>query len=360
MTTSPELSHERCSELLGSYVAGELTANVAGAVEDHLDGCVACSEERAGLVLLVADREAAGLSSAERQRLHVALDPAALRVDAVRVPEEDVARRRRAGAEGRQRSRRQPATRGVWARVAPALGAAAVLALVLGGGALLFTTEGGIGGQGATAESGAGTGGGGTGGGGTVESQDGAGGGGTGGSAPSGGGKGAPTDGETQDKGSRAATFGSLAVGPAPRFAAAERSLDEGSLASLGREPPFTAFAHSYQRRAAGNLGDLFLKRLATAAAGKPAGGGTPDSRFAQVLACGRNALSRRPGALPAYAAYAVFDGRSVLVIGFAYPRPGHRPLDRFMVTAWGRSGTLGAARQSCRSPLVSESGAIP
>jgi anti-sigma factor RsiW len=42
------LTHERCSELLSDYLAGELDSEERQRVEGHLEHCAQCSERRFG------------------------------------------------------------------------------------------------------------------------------------------------------------------------------------------------------------------------------------------------------------------------------------------------------------------------
>lgn len=63
-----EITHERCSELLGPYAAGDLGDPERAVVETHLKGCEACTQELAGLQALQAF-QVEPMTGAERDRL---------------------------------------------------------------------------------------------------------------------------------------------------------------------------------------------------------------------------------------------------------------------------------------------------
>jgi len=50
-----DLDHERCSELLGRFVRGELARADEESVRGHLRVCESCAEERRGLERLLAE-----------------------------------------------------------------------------------------------------------------------------------------------------------------------------------------------------------------------------------------------------------------------------------------------------------------
>lgn len=105
------LDHETCSELLTAYTAGELDSERREAVAVHLRGCTECRSEALGVSMLLS-APVQPLTEAERGELH--------RRIAARTAGRPVVRPRRARGEWRR-------------RVAPALGAAAVLAVVAAG-----------------------------------------------------------------------------------------------------------------------------------------------------------------------------------------------------------------------------------
>ena len=68
-----EITHDRCSELLGGYRRGELDPDDAAAVERHLAGCEECRTELAGLLALTAGPDLEPLGDDERRRLREAV-----------------------------------------------------------------------------------------------------------------------------------------------------------------------------------------------------------------------------------------------------------------------------------------------
>lgn len=104
--TTP-MAHDRCSESLGPFLRGELAPVEAEAVAGHLAICAQCTRERDALAAVLAV-EVEPLSGAERARLASA-----------------VAAQRRAEVVAFA-----PAKTGWRARLAPALGAAALIAVV--------------------------------------------------------------------------------------------------------------------------------------------------------------------------------------------------------------------------------------
>ncbi|MFN2490722.1 MAG: zf-HC2 domain-containing protein [Actinomycetota bacterium] len=120
------MDHTTCSALLSGYVAGKLEPRAAAAVAAHLGDCSGCSAELRALATMSAtanDR----LSARERSTL----------------------RARVAAAVGRAESleQRRPERRRWRARLAPALGAAALVALVAVGAATVLTGGVGTGGS---------------------------------------------------------------------------------------------------------------------------------------------------------------------------------------------------------------------
>lgn len=100
-----DLTHERCSELLGAFASGELDAQHRARVEGHLSSCRDCSLELAAIEALGAP-DLVPMTGAERDRLTGAVRAAVLQP-------------------------RRAAWSAPWGRrVAPAVGAAALLAIV--------------------------------------------------------------------------------------------------------------------------------------------------------------------------------------------------------------------------------------
>jgi hypothetical protein len=117
------IDHDRCSELVAPFVRGELTGRAAAEVREHLDGCVACSEEERGVRALIDADTEPSMSELERVRLHRRLD------DAV-------------AAERGREAQAAPRPRATGARIA-ALGAAAAVIMAVGGFLYLGLSGGG-------------------------------------------------------------------------------------------------------------------------------------------------------------------------------------------------------------------------
>jgi hypothetical protein len=284
-----EMTHERCSELLRAYVAGDLPRDEDEAVRSHLDGCPDCRAEEGALLALTAAEEP--LDDIERARLHRALARELFPEPANR----DVAT--------------PPDAR--WKRwVAPALGSAAAVLV-----ALLVITGGGLSGsddEGA-AQSG----------GGELESSEAA----IGANDGGGGGKGANGPGRTKDH-SVSVASGSSAYdgdGPEPQFHAGAGELSAEELSEIGRTSDlFLNFSDRYSVDDVSSLRPEFLRRLASAAG--------PDSD--QVRDCAATLPDDEP-ILPAYGATGTYDDRDALVLGFVTNDAGSSSLDRYLMWVW-------------------------
>lgn len=110
------MDHERCSELLPSLVQGKLEDDEKAAVEAHLGACEECARERRAVELLLTV-QVDPLSTEERERI-------ARAVATHRAAEERVFRITDARSWG--------------GRMAPALGAAALIALIAVGSVFVF------------------------------------------------------------------------------------------------------------------------------------------------------------------------------------------------------------------------------
>lgn len=303
--------HDIYSEQLAPYARGEFDASAQSRIEAHLSDCSSCRAELSGLRALLA---AAGpaMDEIERARLHRAVSSA--------IPVEPAA----------------PARRGIGARIAPALGAAALLALFVFGAAQVFTGAGGDDESGG-ADAGAGA---------VLEADSGEqladegmqlG-------LPPASGKvsaGSATDGSTEpsaqgdtddgtaageDAGSAGGSGGSgvaySARAAEPYFEPGPRTLSESALRRLGRaRDPFVSFAATYTA-GDGTDRDAQVTSL-TMASPEPA----------EVRSCAEGVLSRDPNALPAYGALGTFEGRYVLALGFVTAPGG--PLDRYDIWVW-------------------------
>jgi hypothetical protein len=281
------LEHDRCSELLGPLLRGELSEREATSVEDHIAGCEDCRAERKGLEALIGARAPIEpLSDLERARLHRAITEA--------MP---------AGAHSARTIVPEPAK--PWtARIAPYLGAAAALVLVVFG-----ATQIDLGGS---DEGGAATGGA------ALRESDASGGGGDGG-------------GSANDTVSGEAAVADSAPAPGPSFQPDAGTIERESLRRFGaRNEPFTTFARSYETKDAAQLTEPYLDDLAAAGAET----GDPDT----IVQCGRQVLDSQDGpTLPAYAGYGEMEERDVLMMGFVYSAADSGPLDKFMLWVWPR-----------------------
>jgi len=314
------ITHERCSELLGNYVTGELSSDERSLVDDHLAGCADCAAERDALLALAA-AEVEPLTEGERAELRASVldgiatsDPSTVladETDAVIVP------------LGGWRSK---ATRYV--------GVAAMLAILAVG----FVYIGNI----VTGSDGASQGGG-------VENNL--------GQADSGGGEdevatesaparegagdGPLADNQNKELQWRLSKDSFLNSEPASVFEDDQGDLSLGALDELARRPVFRSFSEIYTVRQARRSIDPSLAALAET---------VPPELAEAIDDCGRTALGELadPG-LAAYATTGSVDGRESLVIGFV---TGTRSLDRYRLVAFGL--------EDCRTIVRSLGGPIP
>jgi hypothetical protein len=290
---SQDLDHERCSELLGGYARGELDAASAAAVDRHLRACSRCRAERAAVEALRA-LEAEPLRPDERARLHDALAGVPSRL---RPASATAAAKRRWGA-----------------RAAPALGAAALVALL----AVWLGSGGGTGVGGGEA------------GGGSAEVAR----------------RARETPAAHGLSTNSTAAYGDVAstVRPprdVPLFEAGVGPLSRRRLRHLGsRRDPFVTFAATYDTADARERRVDFLSRLTELA---------PTSLRAEIRACAASVAGER-ALLPAYGAVASLGGDPVLVLGFA-GSDGGGALRRYWFWMWPRG--------SCGEPVTAVSGQI-
>lgn len=291
------MDHERCSELLGSYLAGELSEQEGAAVEDHLSGCSDCEQERVALMALAAeDVEPLGDEDRTllRERVGAALAP----------PGGDVI--------GIETTRRQ-------ARRGQVVGIAASLVLLVAG--LFYVGTRGLGGADDEAA--------------------------TGGAEPAGP-AGEPIESReegrlrnstkgralgaetTQDAESADAAFGAAGgLAAAPIFDARAGNVTERRLTRLGRRgEPFVSFAATYTVSDALARRDDFLDDLVALAPNSATGD--------DVRACSERTFSGAVDAiLPAYGALGRLNREDVLILGYAWSDRSEGPLDRWMFWAW-------------------------
>lgn len=308
-------AHERCPELLHPFVDGSLAEPDASWVREHLAACPACRDEMSALQALL---ELAGGAPTEpestrlRREVIAALhEPGAARV--VTVPEMSPWKR----------------------RLTPALGAAALVAVIAVGVAQLGGQEGGDGGSASRPD---------------ARSEA---------SAP---GERDETEGRAGGTGEGTETAAQAVPEPAasgstkdtalrnarsarPIFDAAMGVVTDRSLEKVGRGGrTFVALARTYDTRDAARLRAAFLNRLARLA---------PDRARPQVRTCARRVFGWFPhyDYLPAYGALGELKGSRSLILGFALGGGGDRKLSRFQLWVWPRG--------ACNRTLLYQSGRI-
>lgn len=310
------MEHTQASELITSYVRGELDEATSASLSRHLDRCSDCSLEVRAVQALLEPLDDETLTDLERAGLH-----------------RGVAASTRAGANREV----VPETKQGWARVAPWLGAAAVIALLavgivssdLGGG---DDTVGS--GDAASVQEGAG------------RARD--------ESAPLEFGGPDIADEAAEPEALAAATEDSRASGSdaaggeAFGRVAARFDPDAGSFKTrdlkryAARREPFRGFAAAYSAKDADDLSDLYLQAIQNAA---PSGEGK-----SLIRTCALQVLEQDFPIVPAYGAYGRFDGRDVLVLGFVYA-PNGGDLSRYLVWVW--------PREDCSTPVKIIAGRI-
>jgi anti-sigma factor RsiW len=317
------IDHERCSESLGAYLRDELDADTRRAVATHLAGCEECELELRGLTALTAEPAAPdSLTDDERVALHRSL-AASRSISAKTIA---------------------PARRSPWARVAPALGAAALIVLGVFALVRLDLQGGDDEGDAAGADR-------------ALEEQaeplpatevevggpdiasnqpkalsDAAGEAAAGGAAPA-------EEFGSVDESRTAASRGAVAA----RFDPDAGSFDADDLRRYAaNQSPFTVFPLSYRASDAdAPLSRSYLESLAGAA---------PRIDDGTLLrSCSEQVLQQDIPILPVYGAFGKLDGRDVLVLGFVYARNGE--LDRFRVWVWPRG--------DCDIPVLTQDGNI-
>lgn len=319
--------HDFPVQLIAPYARGELSPEESGFVAAHLAVCEDCRAELRGVEALVGAAPPDALGDLERAALH------------------------RAVLAETRGERAVPARRGLGERIAPALGAAALLAVLVVGAVQLSS---GLGGGDDAGDAGSGQ---------ALEAdiEDLAGE--PLGLAPAPGvSRGSVSDGAAateegavagggsegrEDTASTTSTFSDpppeeLAFNgsPAPYFEPGQRVLSEEALRVLGSSrDPFDGYSRAY---GAASVTDRERSSRIQALA---------DASFdPQVVEdCSRAPLAGDPNALPAYGAIGTFDDREVLVLGFATAPSG--ALDRYDLWVW----PLG----DCSSPLARFRGPI-
>lgn len=294
-------SEEHPTELLLDLLEGELQGVDAARAQEHVDSCEHCAEELVALRHLLDSGDGGSLTEIERARLHRDV------LKEIQAPASDAA------------DESSP-----WARLAPYLGTAAVLAL-LAVGVMTFDMTGGDDTGGAGGD--------------TVENhveQPGS----DGGAdedrvAPEGASRADSGDATAEDTAQPNAASAGKALAssqpfprPRPTFQATAGDLAAEDLAELGRSTaPLTAFARSYVVDDVAALGEASLVELSKGVGGE-------EARL--IRRCGRQIL--RTGGYSAIAAFGGFgsmDGQEVLLLAFAWTPEPSGELDRFMVWAW-------------------------
>jgi hypothetical protein len=309
---TPINDHERCSELLRGYVAGELAASEAEWVAEHTASCDECRAELTAVKALVLP-PVEEPTQLELARLHKAV------MDATRVDTAPIVIPRKSGALGR--------------RLAPYLGAAATIALLLFA-ASQVTLSGGDSADSPSAALDAGTEGAETGG-------DGA------GVVPGSTEKPRKSDGKKvlpeTASGDQAVTptsggsdGGATAAlsGPQPVYTSLGKVTPKELEDTAVHDPPFSSFARQYNGRSARALQGRFVRSLSLDAEDGVTAKAIKNCA-STVIEQGSNDLYY----LPAYAGTGVIDGTRALLIGFAYTLQEKAPLDRFQLWAWERPG---------------------
>jgi hypothetical protein len=315
---SSQLTHERCSELLTAYLSGELDPDQHRLVEDHLEHCAQCSDERAGLVAVQSATDE-GLTGDERAMLRAGVLEAIRDSSATSTP---------LGLQDESDAIVVP-LRGRGSRASKYLGIAAMLA-ILAVGSLVVLRGGGLG------VSGTGDGDAGSSGGAELSTEE---------DADQGVGNAAPTPAQ-----------GGLdyAQNLRPEFQPDSGAISEEDLETFGRQT--AGFVNDMEtamdeagkeelssrnyRRSALRASEGALGRLAEEA---------PDSLANDVTQCGQTALDElgQPG-FATSATTATIEDEDVIVIAFV---TGERSPDRYAVFAFPR-GDCTTILTSTEGPL--------
>ncbi len=340
---TPELEHERCSELLLDFVEGNAGEEDRALVEAHLATCERCAAEHGALIQLIGPVDPLTPAESEAMRAAIARELRPEKSETViplRAP----------------RSRMERYARWVAA-------AALILGGVVFGRSLFLSGEDSP--LSGTAESGAGG-----------AAQDAA------ETAdvserllfrrpqfrPEAAALGAQEESADQDTGGavadrqrkneqrkRGTTGGGAGAGttdsygysgpPRPLYVRGAGTLSERKLTLIGRYGlPLVLFSRAYTAADADRSRELFLAQLANAAEN--------DARAEQIVDCGAQVLDRDTPTLPALATFGRYQDAEVLVLAFAWsPKPNGR-LNRYMVWTWPandcnavpsyRAGTIG------------------
>ncbi len=291
------IDHERCSELLRSYVAGELSDDDVTAVAEHLATCEQCRREHAALERLWPEEDVT-LTPDERTRVRRGVMAAIGHEDAAPV------------VSLRQR-------KGFGARAAAVLGAAAAITVI---GAFVYL---GVMGAGSDDADTAGRSGGDT----TQQFNAG---------APEAEEERSAADRKTRSKkGTVADTAGTsldAAAAPQPRpgFMVATDPYTSAELEKLGESGlPTVMIARFYNARDADSSVTL-LEQLVAAARNR-----VGDDIAEQVETCAARVLDSEKRIVPTFGAAGEFDSDDAVIVGFAWTTRSSGRLNRYMVWAW-------------------------
>ena len=277
-----ELTHERCSELLGLYSSGRLDDTARGDVDNHLATCPDCSRELAGLTALRAG-EFEPMTGPEREVITAAVRAAVL-----------------GGPKPITRPMTGPAWSARWLdhwgrRLAPALGAAALVVIAVVGYVSFRTDE--------TNLPAAGT---------TTQNED------------------TSTEATVEDADAEAFGTSKEAGEPAADTGQSQDMQIKAGTSTVSSERTVAAIAVVVEERFARTrfTPDLFARRDAQTARNAGAGGLAATDTFlyaakdpalqARVEECARTVIDTSPHPLtPTYAAH--FSDDDILVLGFVW-----------------------------------------
>jgi hypothetical protein len=269
-----ELSHDRCSELLSAFAAGELDSEETVRVESHVRDCVECAAELRAVMALRAGDEP--LTELERARLRRGISAS---FGDVIAPERAPSRLK--------------------ARLTAALGAAALLA-IFGVAVVSLGTGGGDSDSGAALSEG-------DGGGGQVRGRAG------------------------EEDTNQAVADAAAPAPPRPTYQRNAGRLSTKKLRNLGEDSDaLAAFESAYTVADATELRDRYISAVAGQA-------DAPVDDLI-VACAREVYEQQPYAALLAYAGEGKLDGRDALVLGFAWTDQASGPLDRFMLWTWSLS----------------------
>jgi hypothetical protein len=133
-------------------------------------------------------------------------------------------------------------------------------------------------------------------------------------------------------------------VAPEPTFIDRLDRLTDRDLDATGRRgPPIGQFATQFRVADVAQNRTRALSSLA---------GQAPEALREQIRSCAEVVFEGQPQSLPASGRRGTYQGRTVLVLTFAWSGEAAGPLDRFMVWVWPEGG-------SCDNPVAYRFGTI-